>query len=291
MTKQEFQKYVSKHIISTPQHYEREKLREKMHNKYTNQFNSNTILDFFCEWGGIILFRVEQKSSDLLTINIDYFATTYFYDYNPVGVYYWDDIDNVVAICVKISNCAGVIEHIYISESGNFYNDNHILVANTIENLFDYITTTEYDFHPIIKERTYQFLRQVGWYRGRKVDVKSAEKFYDQNEITITQAQKDFLSEFSGLYFDFVPSNYYVELYSIEEIVSSDYIDIIDTIEYNGAIVDKNAIRIGEICSGGLYLTNDGLLYDEWHYLLGRTALECFNHLFDYAPNNIKLNN
>ena len=50
-----------------------------------------------------------------------------------------------------IDDFAGRIKELYISEQGEFYDQDHKLIAKTQEEFFDYLTTVEFDFHPEIR--------------------------------------------------------------------------------------------------------------------------------------------
>ncbi len=206
MVKQEFMNFASKQVISTftsSTKFTKIEMDSIIRIYYKDPFDSIKMLDFLCDFDSYFLKRFEKVSGDLLTFHFGDIPSIHFKNPNPIGAFYWQDIKMVTVICITIENCAGTIEHIYISEDGRFYNDEHNLIAETQDELFDYIAFVEYDFHPVINERTYFLLKKSGWYQGRRVDIDNGlEKLALQN-IELTEAQKAFLREFGGLSFQF----------------------------------------------------------------------------------------
>lgn len=276
MTKQEFIDFASKQVISTftsSTKFTETEMDSIVRTYYKDPFDSIKMLDFLCDFDSFFLKRFEKVSGDLLTFHFGYIPSIHFKDPNPLGAFYWQDIKMVTVICITIENCAGTIEHIYISEDGRFYNDEHNLIAETQDELFDYIAFVEYDFHPVINERTYFLLKKSGWYQGRRVDIDNElEKLALQN-IELTEAQKAFLREFGGLSFKFNDSNYNIQIWSIERIVKNDEI----------LFEDENVITVGIKMSDTFGLDLNGILYESG-YPLGRTMLESINHLLNKVP-------
>jgi len=127
----------------------------------------------------------------------------------------------------------------------------------------------------MITESTYEILHKAGWYEGRQIDISVAEKYFLKKGVVISEAQKGFLKEFSGLYICNPLNNvHFLELFSVQYIVDNDCFDYFEKIDET-ATYGTNFIKVGEYYPSAVYLTNDGLLFDEWQYLTGNSALEC----------------
>lgn len=275
MTRQEFLKYVEER--TEPPYFEkkpycRENFADYHNDSRCENGSSQKIIHFFEDMVLTSFDRTEEKSGDILTVHMFYYH----------GVNYWQDIGCMVSCCGWIDNCSAYkIEEFYISEQGKFYNQNHKLIADNEEDFFDYITTVEYDFHPEIPQRTYHILRHFGWYESRHIDTTEFEQKMEKRGIEFTKAQLDFLSEFSGLTFE-LPDYVYWTFYSLDEIAEN-YVPI--PLNSRKVLVE-NAFVCGNDGDGSIFLTSDGLLALGVNTLLGRTAMECINHLCNDSNEN-----
>ena len=128
----------------------------------------------------------------------------------------------------------------------------------------------------MIEKNTYDILRKAGWYEGRQIDISAAEKFFREKGVIISEAQKGFLREFSGLYVSHPTNNvHFLDLFSVQEIVENEYFDYFEKFDEAYTHYGTNFIMIGEYYPSAVYLTNDGLLWDCWQYLTGNSPLEC----------------
>lgn len=101
--------------------------------------------------------------------------------------------------------------------------------------------------------------------------------------IEFTKAQLDFLSEFSDLTFE-LPDYVYWTFYSLDEIAEN-YVPI--PLPENGhKVLIENAFACGNDGDGSIFLTSDGLPALGVNTLLGRTSMECINHLCNNATKN-----
>ncbi len=239
--------------------YDRSKLETNIRKEFPNKFNAEKILDFFENVGRIYFYRTESASGDVLAIDIRWL----------VFIYWWDDICAVVNCIGYIENCAGRIDELYMSEYGRFYNKDHILLAKNEEDFFDFLTTVEYDFHPVINERVYDVLRKAGWYEGRHIDITDFNNEMKKRSITLSKAQLDFLSEFSGI--GFSCKSEYCNFYSLNEILN-DCDFVLD--EYG----DYCLMVIKDVGSP-YYIDSHGIIDGIGDLPLGRTTMECINHL------------
>ncbi len=145
----------------------------------------------FGKWVDHIYFkRAETKSDDILAFNI-----TLCVDASE----FWNDIGKTVFYGGYIAGLAGIIKTIYVSTDGKFYDHKHELISANEEELFDYLLSVEFDFHPVIKECVYDALRKSGWYEGRCVDVMELNDKFKEVNVFLSEAQLDFLREFSGI--------------------------------------------------------------------------------------------
>ena len=276
MTRQEFLNYASEQPLFDVYHklYSESELTHKISQNYRSGSNPQKIIDYFMGIGDVEFERIEKVSKDILKIALLYSAGSN---------YYWNDADCAVQYVGTTSNCAGTIEVLYISEQGKFYNQNHKLIAKTEEDFFDYITTVEYDFHPEIPNRTYHILRHFGWYEGRHIDTSEFEQKMKKRGIEFTKAQLDFLSEFGDLIF-LLPG--VVWNFSSLSDISELYTSMPVNPGKQSRIVTEYAFACGFEDGGVLYLTADGLIATSQNNPLGRTTMECINHLCNYTAEN-----
>lgn len=302
MTRQEFlayafeNNYFNKHAIweektypewgsqerHSPKPYDRTELEGEIHKTYDGEIHPDKILDFFENIGMYSFERRETVSGDVLTIRIRW------YNY----ICWWEDINSVVNCIGEIENCSGNIKTLFMSEEGKFYNQEHELLGSDEKEFFDYLTTVEFDFHPEIKQRTYDMLRYFGWYEGRHIDTTDFEREMRRRGIELTQKQLDFLAEFSGLYFNFDNNYLCWWFFTLDEILQERTPELRtgyeDTVTDNGEIIATKALNCGDkidVCVP-ISVDSEGRLYDGM--ILGRTTMECINHLADRAERDKK---
>lgn len=304
MTTEEFFEFASKQIsfkdYTATAGASREKLDRILHELYPAPFDSSIILDFVYDMDCKAFYRAEKSSGDILIFNMGFMDLTYLakslqYFDNPIaGVSYWSNIGRVAVCCTEINNCSGVIEYIFITEDGRFYNDNHRLIANSREELFDYYANVEYNYHRPIHARTHKFLSAAGYPRKNAVDVSELYKTFCGNGIILTEKQLDFIREFSGFQLSFTNSPkkiksmsnvFEIEFLSVERLIKED--PQYDKEIHRPGYVNRNVIRVGEqFCDMNFYLDSEGILLDNRYYPMGHTLMECIDHLFDYVPAN-----
>lgn len=276
MTRQEFLNYASGQPLFDVYHklYSESDLTHKINQNYRSGSNPQKILDYFMGIGDVEFERTEKSSKDILRIALLYYAGSN---------YYWNDVDCAVQCVGTTSNCAGTIEVLYISEQGKFYNQDHKLIAENEKDFFDYLVTIEYDFHPEIPNRTYHILRHFGWYNGRHIDTFEFEQKMKKRGIEFTKAQLDFLSEFSNLYF-LLPG----VVWNFSSL--SDILELYTSMPVNpgkqSSVITEHAFACGFEDGGALYLTVDGLIATSQNNPLGRTTMECINHLCNFTIDN-----
>lgn len=275
MTKQELmEKLSSAGSVSSFMEYSVEGLEAKIHKVYPDKFDMNKIIDFFLMIGGLTFKRSEKKSHDVLTFGLNWVRTVEF----------WSDVDCVVNAIGDVENCAGRIECFFISEQGRFYNQDHKLIAENIEDFAEYITTVEYDYHPKTTQRTYDMLRFFGWYEGRHIDTTAFEQELNRRGIELSKEQLDFFAEFSGLDFNFDSDCWYFD--SLEVILTKD--------EYyaeHSSNDEKNQYKIiycGGTMGGPLAVDPSGIINFFWGFPQGRTTMECINHLCESVHRDCK---
>lgn len=276
MTRQEFLNYASRQPLFDLYHklYSESDLTHKISQNYRSGSNPQKIIDYFMGIGDVEFERIEEVSKDILRIALLYSAGSN---------YYWNDVDCAIQYVGTTSNCAGTIEVLYISEQGKFYNQDHKLIAENEEDFFDYLVTIEYDFHPEIPQRTYHILRYFGWCESRHIDTTEFEQKMEKCGIEFTKAQLDFLSGFSDLYFSLPGVNW--NFLSLNDILEH-YTPMPVNPEKQSKVITKRAFTCGYDDGGALYLTSDGLIATSQNNPLGRTTMECVNHLCNYATEN-----
>lgn len=276
MTNQEFVEriYASVKSVSYHETYSAEEIDAKIRNIYSGNFNTSKIIECFLTIGHVIFKRIEKRSNDELTFSLGWTST----------VEYWRDINCVVNAAGFIANCSGKIEHLFISEHGYFYNQDHKLIAENIERFVEYITTVEYDFHPEIKQRTYDMLRFFGWYEGRCVNTNKFELEMKQLGIELSGKQLEFFSEFSDLCFMFSSDVWY--FYSLDQIIEQK--KIIDPVLEKNNPCKYKTILCGKTMGGPLAVDGDGIIKIFYAYPKGRTTMECINNLCESVSENCK---
>ncbi len=274
MTRLEFLKYVSNQAGSFHDSYTEDEINDWISKAYDGVIKTEKIVSFFSGIGHLYFNRIETKSRDELEIDLRWLNC----------IENWEDIGCAVNSIGFISNCSGRIEQFNISEYGKFYNQNHKLIAESEEDFFDYITSVEYDFHPEIKQRTYDMLRFFGWYEGRHIDTTAFEQELNRRGIELSKEQLDFFGEFSGLYFTFDSNCWYFD--SLEVILTKD--------EYyaeQSSNDEKNQYKIiycGGTMGGPLAVDPSGIINFFWGFPQGRTTMECINHLCESVNRDCK---
>ncbi|SFC08224.1 SUKH-3 immunity protein [Ruminococcus albus] len=248
------------------------------------------IIELVKEYGNFYIDRIEQGSGDRLRF---YFEPLI----NPTK--YWSEFDqNAVSIGrIVNSDCRNsindyTIESAYLLNDGCYYNQSKKKIADSIEELFDYFMKVEYDYHAPISPKTYERLKNGGWYEGRKVDISNLIGECEEAGITLTDKQKAFFEEFSGIICK-AHDGQEVEIFSKLSHgicqVSADSDEYEEKWMYDN--YDKNSIWVG-MCytgEGRIWLTGDGQLLlfaitgvlkdDAWVSPIGRTIMNGFNVL------------
>ena len=271
MTRLEFLKYVSNQEGSFHDSYTEDKLNGWIREAYDGVINTEKIVSFFSGIGHLHFYRTETKSGDELEIDLRWL--------NCIEI--WEDVGCAVNSIGFISNCSGRIEQFYISEYGKFYNRNHKLIAENEEKFFDYIATVEYDFHPEIKQRTYDMLRFFGWYEDRHIDTTAFEQELNRRGIELSKEQLDFFGEFSGLNFSF-DSDWWC-FYTLDEILAKD-----DYFAKKSSSCKYKTILCGDTMGGPLAVDGDGIIQFFYAIPQGRTTMECINHLCEGVSEDCK---
>lgn len=276
MTNQEFVEriYASAKSVSYHKTYSADEIETEIRNVYSGNINTSKIVECFLIIGDISFERIEKRSNDELR-----FALGWCY---PVE--FWSDIGCVVNGTGIVDNCAGRIERFHISEQGKFYNQDHKLIAENIEDFAEYITTVEYDYHPKTTQRTYDMLRFFGWYEGRHIDTTAFEQELNRRGIELSKEQLDFFAEFSGLDFDFDSDCWY--FYSLEQILEQN--KIIDHVLEKRNPRKHPTVLCGKTMGGPLAVDGNGIIQFFYAYPQGRTTMECINNLCEGVSEDCK---
>lgn len=275
MTKQEFmEKLSSTGSLSLRKEYSSGELEEKIHKAYPYTFDVSEIVKFFLILGGVVYKRCEKESDDKLTFELRWLYPVEF----------WSDINCVVNAVGLVENCSGRIEHFFISDHGKFYNQDHKLIAEDMDGFTQYISTVEYDYHPEITQRTYDMLRFFGWYEGRHIDTTEFEREMNRRGIELSEKQRDFFAEFSGLRFSFDCDEWY--FYSLEQIMAQE--KIIDRFLEKTNPRKYKTLLCGNTMGGPLAVDGDAIIQFFYAYPQGRTTMECINHLCENVSKDYK---
>ncbi|MDE6426238.1 MAG: SUKH-3 domain-containing protein [Ruminococcus sp.] len=303
MTKEEFEKFKEIHNIEKYECDLEKFLKEaeewSVRNNCSEQFKKaemNNIIDFIREYGRFYFKRTEKKSGDVIKFSCSV----------SESCHYWKDVNQVAFRIGRVENASGDIEHFYMLENGSFYsrdgaflNEEHKKIADNTADFLDYITTVEYDYHAPISENTYYWLKKVGWYEGRKIDISGLVRECEKDGVFLTEPQKRFIEEFGGLdnsntdnsdYYFYISDKrtskhnedkpvFFINIFHDKLRNLSDE-KIIDIAEKYG----KNTVCIGAYgywCDE-ILLTEKGLMIINFEGTIeefGRTAMEGFNKM------------
>ncbi len=278
MTKREFISYASEQLGFKNSSYESaSELDTYIKNKLGIK-TTDFVINFLYSGGlnGYLFFyKREKKSGDILNIRIDSITNYTFWR---------DDIQQYVSEVAVISNCAGLIEEFFISEDGRFWDKSNELKAKNEEEFFDYLVSVEYDFHPVINQRTYDILRHFGWHEERHIDITEFDAEMRKRGLTLSNQQLDFFSEFSGLEINFTPSDYDFRFFSLDDVLNIGESTYIDRIYDGSFLLSELLIEIGLWEEGSIYLSSDGKICGIQFIPLGRTPLEGINNMVNHVP-------
>lgn len=225
--------------------------------------DTKAIVDF-ADWCSLYMRRPEVNSDDVLEISIGAAVSS---------VCFWEDIGKAVCYIGYIGGCAGIIHTLYISEDGKFYDHKHKILAENEEEFLDYLLTVEFDFHPIIGNPVIEVLKEAGWYEGRSVDVSKFAEEFERRCFRLTDAQLDFLREFSGLNLDY--ESEILRFFSLDRI-AKDYFSGKEHV--NWSLPANHDLSVGTTTDFWCSVDPGGII-KVWGIPQGRTAMECVNHL------------
>lgn len=156
--------------------------------------------------------------------------------------------DNTAAVRIAdMWNSSKRIIKFYMSESGAFYNESKVKITDNTDDFLEYLLNVRCDEHEEISEETYEKLRKLGWYEGRKTDITQLIKDCEENGIYLTDIQKEIMSEFGGI------RGYYSDCHDV--IILDQY----DNGNFQIKKDNENSITIGFWKTLiDLYLTPDG---------------------------------
>lgn len=265
MTRQDFLKSAQKYLQSFKSRDDNVEsvIREKCNE---NDADITAIIEFSKWIDNVALKRPENKSDDVLEFVVGPCVDS---------AEFWTDINKTVFYNGYIAGLAGIIKTLYISSDGKFYDHKHELIAENEEEFFDFLLLVEYDFHPVIKESVYTVLREAGWYEGRCVDVTAFSN--EQRNIVLSNAQLDFIREFSGITVN--PDYERCRFLSVDEILesmpiyNSEFKTDIDTHNHG-----EYPVKVVNTMDFPCYIDPNGILKARG-IPLGRTTMECINHL------------
>lgn len=152
-----------------------------------------------------------------------------------------------------------------MSEAGDFYNEKHEKIADNVDDFLEYFLDVSCNYHESPSERTYQMLRDAGWYEGRRIDISELITECEKDNVFLTDKQKEFISKFG---------NINVGEVSIEiEKDNSCY----EPHHFSGHF-SADTVSVGYYKTvSRIYLSNDGRLYDDMGEPFGLDAMEAFH--------------
>ena len=157
------------------------------------------ILDYISEYGSFNFSKQESRSGDV----IEFYSRPLRF-YNP----YSDEFSERFAFIGGYRNCSCsfcgrqetfFIEAFYMDSAGSIFNQHKALIAENLNDFWNYIIEKEYDFHPVISDNVYNVLKQAGWYEGRQGDIDPLLEECMEDDVFPTDIQIDFIREFGGI--------------------------------------------------------------------------------------------
>lgn len=286
MTRKEFLTRTAEQVFCSNVVIDKEETLEMIRSKTGINANMDFLFDFLYSNGlnGHLMFsRFENRSDDQLQICVCAIGDS---------TRFWDDLGQYVCMVAYICNCTCCIEKIFLSEDGCFWDEHHKLLFTTEEELFDHLITAEFDFHPIITDKTYEMMRHFGWYEGRRVDTSEFERELKKHDITLSNIQLDAISEFSGLEFLFSRSNWNLEFHSIEQMIddlSCNKLDFRPEVYdfHSKRLIGKNVLQFGWYDMGIFSISEDGKIFLDGDKPRGRTTLEFIYAFEKDIPENV----
>lgn len=284
MTRSEFLEQASKQFEFLNYDLEKENVLKRIRDWSQLNADPEFVTDFLFGGGinGCLYFhRFEKISDDMLVVHV---GTNYH-------VEYWTDIGQYAASIAYIENFTEIIEEFYLSEDLRFWDNQHKLRFQNEDELFDYLLTAEFDHHPVITEKTYEMLRHFGWYEGRHVDISPLETELQKRGISLSQIQRDAISEFSGLEFGFsdcaLDHNFYSARYMIENLAEIEFEPEIRTLR-SQKLIGKNALEIGNNDREFVCISDDGKIFINGADPGARNILEYIYRFCEDLPENVK---
>lgn len=178
---------------------------------------------------------------------------------------YWEDIKTGVAKIAYIANTSSKKMNFYMSETGDFYNENHEKIADNTDDFLEYFLNVPYNYHEPPSEYTYQMLKKAGWYEGRRIDISELITDCEKDGVFLTNKQKEFISEFGNIHVGEVS----IEIEKDNGCYEPNYFSGHFSADTVSVGYYKTVLRI--------YLSSDGRLYDDIGEPFGLDAMEAFH--------------
>ncbi len=159
--------------------------------KFTIIENLDIILKFCSEFENIYFSRVETSSKDLLSIVISPSAA-------PVELKRFSGNSDVIRVAY-IRNVSGIIKNIFMRQDGLFVDQDGAQIAESTDDLLQYLLTVEFDYHAPIMPQTLSILKEAGWFESRKTDISDLISKYKKEGIELSESQISFMKEFGGI--------------------------------------------------------------------------------------------
>lgn len=87
----------------------------------------------------------------------------------------------------------------FSNECHCFKIDGRHIIAHSTEDLFGYMLSDESILSINILPETFEKLKSFGWYEGRSIDVSNIIEKFEADGTPLSEKQKSFLQEFSGI--------------------------------------------------------------------------------------------
>lgn len=172
-----------------------------------------------------------------------------------------------------------------IDTNGNIYIINYKeKFASSINEFFEKIFSHNSYINLRINDKTYEILKNAGWYYNRFVDISGFVKKMSDNNIKVFPSAKKFYQEFYGLHgytYNFCEDNSLPwKVFDENEILNFHLCTPIYKLYKSNELcfpichVDHYSIKF--------YISENGFIYDNREKLIGKNSIEGLNNIFQY---------
>lgn len=130
-----------------------------------------------------------------------------------------------------------------------------------------------------MEETTIKYLREAGWYEGRKVDITDMVKLLEEDGYVVFDAAKHFLEEFGDLEIEIGEEfRGRIRMREHSTVIDEDFIDMGGSIPLKEEYVPVAIVYEGEM---SVWISESGKFYLDRGWV-GDSAEEMWDHVISY---------